>query len=264
MQEIVNLNSCIHAYNESLREALGRNFLMHNNLYCGTIKKAFHKACMDCDVKLVHEELNRRNRQFLKHCFAGFVEIVTPISFENTLYGVLFTGPFQQTEGQPDCDLIVPLKANLPRTRSLPVAKNVQSLRVTTRIFADWLGHQLYLLRDSSKNDQSYGAKIARFVRTHYHRDIKIADVAQALFLSRSRVSQLMGEELNCTFPELLESTRLENAKILLTTTFFRVTEVAHRVGFKNQSYFHRVFKRSEKMTPRQFRSQNRETLLDV
>lgn len=58
----------------------------------------------------------------------------------------------------------------------------------------------------------------------------------------------------NCQFSEKLLEIKLEKAKWLLVTTNLTVQNIVEMIGFKEKSYFYRVFKKQYKMTPLQYR----------
>lgn len=58
----------------------------------------------------------------------------------------------------------------------------------------------------------------------------------------------------NCQFSEKLLEIKLEKAKWLLVTTNLTVQNIVEIIGFKEKSYFYRVFKKQYKMTPLQYR----------
>lgn len=58
----------------------------------------------------------------------------------------------------------------------------------------------------------------------------------------------------NCQFSEKLLEIKLEKARWLLVTTDLTVQNIVEMIGFKEKSYFYRVFKKQYKMTPLQYR----------
>ena len=58
----------------------------------------------------------------------------------------------------------------------------------------------------------------------------------------------------NCQFSEKLLEIKLEKARWLLVTTNLTVQNIVEIIGFKEKSYFYRVFKKQYKMTPLQYR----------
>ena len=53
---------------------------------------------------------------------------------------------------------------------------------------------------------------------------------------------------------EYIQSMRISEAKSLLEKTQLRVTQIAFEVGFLSLSHFYRVFHKSEKRAPREYR----------
>lgn len=53
-----------------------------------------------------------------------------------------------------------------------------------------------------------------------------------------------------------LTEVRLEHAKELLKTTDMKSYEIAFAVGYENPSYFSKIFKKYENMTPNEYREQ--------
>ena len=56
------------------------------------------------------------------------------------------------------------------------------------------------------------------------------------------------------TLGECVSKVRVEKAKGLLTETEMSISQVALEVGFPDQSYFTKVFKKTENCTPKVFR----------
>ena len=50
---------------------------------------------------------------------------------------------------------------------------------------------------------------------------------------------------------------RLEEAKLLLSTTNLQISEIAYIVGFTSQSYFAQAFKKGTLTSPLQYRKDN-------
>lgn len=95
------------------------------------------------------------------------------------------------------------------------------------------------------------------FIKTNYMHKITLADVAGYVYISPSYLSKLFREELNITFSAYLNGVRTEKSKILLMSDKLSIIEVAELVGFVDQSYFNKVFKRLTGMTPKRFRERN-------
>ena len=78
--------------------------------------------------------------------------------------------------------------------------------------------------------------------------------MAQEVLFSPYYVSRLFKEELGLTFIEYLTKIRIDAAKRLLLETNMTVSEISDLVGYQDPSYFTKVFKKREGVTPTQFR----------
>ena len=105
----------------------------------------------------------------------------------------------------------------------------------------------------NSKNLQLV-QKAAEFIRQNFQKKINMVDVAEAVYLSPSYLSRIFSRELGCTLMEYLTRVRVEKAKTLLKNPKFNVMQVANQLGFDDPGYFTKVFKKSEGVTPSQFR----------
>ena len=79
-------------------------------------------------------------------------------------------------------------------------------------------------------------------------------EIARELGLSRRSLYRRLSEE-NATFQGLLDDVRASVAIQFLSSTRLPVEEIAHRVGFGDQSNFRKAFRRWTGATPRSYRS---------
>jgi YesN/AraC family two-component response regulator len=96
--------------------------------------------------------------------------------------------------------------------------------------------------------------KIVARMREEYRRDPSLAEMAQVVNLSPSRLRYLFKKETGVAPGHYLKTFRLEQAKELLGTTFLSVKEIIRSVGVNDQSHFIREFKKSYGLTPAQYR----------
>ncbi len=99
-------------------------------------------------------------------------------------------------------------------------------------------------------------SEATRIIRDRHSDRLSLGDVAEAVGLSRERLSRLFHETLGITFSEYLNYARLETARWLLRETELSVTEVAFSSGFQSLSQFHRRFRAAESTSPRLYRQQ--------
>ncbi len=94
---------------------------------------------------------------------------------------------------------------------------------------------------------------VLQHIAEHYHENITVRSVAEALYMSESNVMHAFKDQLNMTFNEYVTSYRLTKAKALLRTGKHHVYEVAAKVGYGDVKYFSQVFKKHLGMTPSDF-----------
>lgn len=97
--------------------------------------------------------------------------------------------------------------------------------------------------------------RAVKYINANYAHKITLDDLAKHIYLNRTYASQMFKKYMNVNFADYLEMVRINKAKELLLYTHLPITEVAVRVGYSNQSYFTKVFKRSTGLSPNTFRT---------
>lgn len=85
--------------------------------------------------------------------------------------------------------------------------------------------------------------------------DIDNSSVCKAVGVSRTKVNEVLKTEYGTTFTNYINKLRLVEASRLLTEKpEAQITEIAYLVGFKNISYFNKLFKEQFGSTPKEVR----------
>lgn len=105
--------------------------------------------------------------------------------------------------------------------------------------------------RDSDKK------LILSFLVTEYaNPDLSLETMVAKLGVSRTRINDILKEELGYTFTAYLNKLRLtEAARLLSENDQANVAEIAYSVGYNNVSYFNKLFKNEYGCTPKVFRN---------
>lgn len=101
----------------------------------------------------------------------------------------------------------------------------------------------------------SYIRKALRFIADNYFEHLELAAVADFVQLSPSYFSTLFRQVVGVNFREYLCRIRVEESKRLLLSTDFALADIAVSVGFPDQSYYCKVFKRIVGVSPGKFRA---------
>lgn len=98
--------------------------------------------------------------------------------------------------------------------------------------------------------------KAVSYINKFYNQELTLSSVAEHVSLNPSYFSNLFKKETGTNFSAYLANVRIENAKLLLRDSNLALSEIAVELGFESQSYFSKVFKEHEGVTPRQYRQQ--------
>jgi AraC-like DNA-binding protein len=85
--------------------------------------------------------------------------------------------------------------------------------------------------------------------------ELTLPKLASLTSIHTHKLSHLINQQSGKGFPEYINSLRLEEARNLLRTSDLKVAAVAFECGFNSLSSFYTHFKKSEGMTPSEFRS---------
>ncbi|PRX61563.1 helix-turn-helix protein [Cohnella sp. SGD-V74] len=98
--------------------------------------------------------------------------------------------------------------------------------------------------------------KVIQYMQNHYMKDISLDSCAEQINIPSYTLSKTFKQVTGLNFIEYLTGIRIEKAKEFLQSTDLRINDVAERVGYQ-PTYFNRIFKKLEGITPSQYREKN-------
>ncbi len=113
--------------------------------------------------------------------------------------------------------------------------------------------------RDSQSTKQYAGMirQAQTFIARQYvNADLSLNQVAAQVGLSPCHFSAVFSQETGTTFKEYLTEIRIKKAKELLRTTSLRSSEISEQIGYNDPHYFSYVFRKSTRLSPKEFRLQ--------
>lgn len=92
------------------------------------------------------------------------------------------------------------------------------------------------------------------YINSHYADcDLSLQEICEKLAISVSYFSSAFKNYTGMTFVEALTKRRMEKAIELLENTSLKTYEIAEKCGYNDANYFSAIFKRTTKMTPREY-----------
>lgn len=98
--------------------------------------------------------------------------------------------------------------------------------------------------------------KITEYIKQNLAEKLTIEQAAAHVYMSKSHLSRILRREMGCTFTEYVNRLRVERSKLSLISGRMSLAEIAVSVGFEDQSYFTRIFKKVTGVTPGKYREQ--------
>ncbi len=100
--------------------------------------------------------------------------------------------------------------------------------------------------------------KVKEHMNYNYARKISLEETAALVGYSPAYFSRIFKDEMGVSFKEALNGIRIERSKSLLLSSNASIAEICSMVGFNDQSYYCKVFKRLSGVTPDKFRKRSR------
>lgn len=97
-----------------------------------------------------------------------------------------------------------------------------------------------------------------QYIQKNYMNKLSLETIAESVCLSPSYAGKIFKKDTGMPIMTYVLKTRIEKAKNLLTNPHYQIEEIADNVGFFDASYFTKVFKKFEGITPTQFRKYNK------
>ena len=114
--------------------------------------------------------------------------------------------------------------------------------------------------QNSGNKNRSILKTAVDFIDSHYmDEEISLNTVANVANVSSNHFSALFSQNMGQTFIEYLTTLRMNKAKELLRCTGMSSSEIAGEIGYKDAHYFSYLFKKTQGMTPSDYRKAREE-----
>lgn len=272
LQEIldcfVEITGIRAAYFDSTVENLsGKN--LDSCAFCKSIRQiaAINEGCIRNDETAFNRSKETKS-PYLYQCHIGLWEAVVPLMVKDNLAGFLMIGQVKSSDFERTWnDIEAALRSMQTASEKVEDIKNkfIQlpvyqmnqikaALKMLEIIAQNIINSDIILLYNSSLVE-----KAKEYLKQHYTENISIKVLAAELDISQSSLITLFKREVGATITEYTENLRMGKARELLLLSPLSVKEIAYQCGYVDQNYFSRVFKKSENLSPIEFRKAQKE-----
>ncbi|MDF2614437.1 MAG: transcriptional regulator AraC family [Clostridia bacterium] len=96
--------------------------------------------------------------------------------------------------------------------------------------------------------------KAMEYIDENYSKKISLEDIASHINLSKHYVSYLFKKETGINISSYINDIRIERAKEMIVRREYKIKEIFEKVGFSDQQYFSKAFKKATGMTVTQYK----------
>jgi YesN/AraC family two-component response regulator len=137
--------------------------------------------------------------------------------------------------------------------QKLIAVKDLDSLFLLTHQILEQFSENV--LNTQTLKNKGIIRKAINYINTNHSEALSLEEVANHIHLNASYFSTLFKKETGTSFSSFLNKVRIEHSKLLLANTDQSILDIAIGVGFENQSYYCKVFKKFSGVSPKQYRS---------
>lgn len=109
-------------------------------------------------------------------------------------------------------------------------------------------------MKPSNNGEENLIDQILTYIKTNYQEQLTLQEVSSEFHISYSYLSTYFSNRLGLGFSEYLNKIRVEQAKLLLKSTDYSIHMICEQVGYLDQSYFSKVFKKFVGSSPTNYR----------
>lgn len=93
------------------------------------------------------------------------------------------------------------------------------------------------------------------YIDEHYYENISQIQVADVIGITPGYLSTLFTKNVGCGFTDYLNQVRIHHACAYLRQNLLKTYEIAFKVGYRDEKYFSKVFKKLTGVSPKEYRS---------
>ncbi|MEG1806375.1 MAG: helix-turn-helix domain-containing protein, partial [Clostridia bacterium] len=203
-------------------------------------------------------------QSYTYRCHAGVMETIIPIYLNGETVAYIYLGQYldsvdvdkQWEFAKKNLDekfdkVDDEFKTLFYRLKCLPMPFVASSTAILNACF-NFIAAEC-MMQNSPQSDFQL---LNEYIKYNYAKNLSITSIANNLSISKSKLCKL-AKEHKTTINDMIKERRLKNAKSLLESTVYSISEIASKVGIPDYNYFTILFKKEEGVTPSEYRKNN-------
>ena len=114
---------------------------------------------------------------------------------------------------------------------------------------------------DGSISTDEFVTDVIKYIEANYSKEITLESISKHKNFSPTYFSALYKQKSGKSFSQTLCEIRIKHAKEFLKNPTIKISAIPEMVGFQSRSYFVKTFKKYEKISPSEYRSQKKKQL---
>lgn len=251
--------------------------------FCKLFRKSSNLSllCEKCDLKALNKVLLSRTPYIYK-CHSGLIDVIIPILYEGEVIGAFLIGQFL-IENNRDFEVEKILKENSEKNIDLKLLQEkydeltvisleklesiIRIVTYSTYYIADciknsrWLHVESNISKTKIELSNSRIAPVIKYINENIQENISLSLGATLYNMSQSQFGRTFKKETGKTFKEYILLKKIERAKFYIKTTDKTFSEISDLLGFEDSSYFTKLFKKYEVITPKEYKNRLKNNL---
>ena len=105
------------------------------------------------------------------------------------------------------------------------------------------------------REGKNYSIELAKdYIEDHYFEPLTLNMVADKVGITPAYLSSLFSQHMGVTLIDYLNEVRIDHACVYLKQNYFKTYEIAYKVGYRDEKYFSKVFRKVKGMTPSEYK----------
>lgn len=225
--------------------------------FCDLLQKSKkeHKNCKNCDEKILKK--CSQSKKLESHiCRVGLYDAAMPIIKNNHIVGYIIMGRIRSIDSPQELTYCPDTNLNYDHLNSLynklPFFKDEQLSALYNIFSCIFFNEAINIIYDTFMNTA------IQFINDNLKEPLSINILCKNLNVSANYLYDAFHKNLNCTVNNYITGQRIKHAKRLLIETDFPICRVAEEVGISNYTYFFRLFKKMNGISPNEYRKASR------